>query len=139
MFQILSQFSQIFSQREKLMQKKLRNFEKIQLYRIYTKNWWKSENRNLKFYWLHFINEEPKFWDLMVSKVILVIRPKNLGPWFIKSSQSNWNLQSSYSNLVLSYLKTYFSPHLNIPQKKAIWHLAIWKNWCFGHFYNWRI
>ena len=46
----------------------------------------------------------------MVSKVILghdyPIKPENLGPGLIKSSQSNFNLQSSDSYLVLSYLIT---------------------------------
>ena len=46
----------------------------------------------------------------MVSKVILghdyPIKPKDLGPGLIKSSQSNFNLQSSDSYLVLSYLIT---------------------------------
>ena len=23
--------------------------------------------------------------------------------------------------------------------KKAIWHLAIWQNWCFGQFYHSKI
>ena len=46
----------------------------------------------------------------MVSKVILghdhPIKNKDLGPGLIKSSQSNFNLQHSDSNLVLSYLIT---------------------------------
>ena len=46
----------------------------------------------------------------MVSKVILrhdyPMKPKDLGPGLIKSSQSIFNLQSSNSYLVLSYLIT---------------------------------
>ena len=30
-----------------------------------------SEDRKLKFDWPHFINKEPKFWDRMVSRIIL--------------------------------------------------------------------
>ena len=56
------------------------------------------------------MNKEPKFWGLMVSKVILghdhPIKLKDFGHVLIKPSQSNFNLQSSDSNLVLSYLIT---------------------------------
>ena len=34
----------------------------------------------------------------------LAIKPQNLGPWLMKSSQSNFNLQSPGSYLARSYL-----------------------------------
>ena len=36
----------------------------------------------------------------------LAIKPQNLGPWLMKSSQSNFNLRSPSSYLVRSYLIT---------------------------------
>ena len=54
------------------------------------------------------LKKNKKNWGLMVSKVILSynwpIKPKNLGPQLIKSSQSNSNL--GCPNLVLRYLIT---------------------------------
>ena len=87
----LSQFSQIFSRGRETDAKK-KGWEILQKfnYTEFTKNQiriWRS--LKLKFHWLHFINQEAKFWSLLVSKVILdmtikAIRPKNLGPWFQK-------------------------------------------------------
>ena len=34
----------------------------------------------------------------------LAIKPQNLGPWLMKSSQSNFNLRSPGSSLARSYL-----------------------------------
>ena len=85
----LSQFCQIFFREQNWRKKSWEILQKFN-YTEFTKNQiriWRS--LKLKFHWLHFINQEAKFWSLLVSKVILdmtikAIRPKNLGPWFQK-------------------------------------------------------
>ena len=55
-------------------------------------------------------NKDPKFWVLMGSNVIFrydwPIKPQNLCPWLVKSSQSNFNLRLPDCYWVRSYLIT---------------------------------